>query len=192
MNAMTGRKAWTAEQRRPDPAAMLQARYAVSIRADIYGTGRQVLAAIEELAAAWSAMDDTIREANITASAILPGFGKPLRTPEEAQAYTDALDALTAPLRHLVEHAEQLRENRRLIGVWSTALAAGRLGDGSEVPALFDDTARFPVASAVFARLTAARNAATVQALREAQSAPIGDVAWFAAQGPKQAEEGPL
>lgn len=189
---MTGRKAWAAEQTRPDPAAVLQARYAVSIRADVYGTGRQVLAAIEELAAAWSAMDDTVREANLTACAILPGFGKPLRTPEEAQAYTAALDALTAPLRHLVEHAERLRENRRLIGVWSTALAAGRLGDGSEVPAVFDDTARFPVASAVFARLTGARNAATVQALREAQSAPIGDVAWFAAQGPKQAEEGPL
>lgn len=183
---MTGRKAWTAEQRRPDPAAVLQARYAISTGASIYGTDAQIQAALVELGAAWAAEDHAVREANRTARALVPGFGERLRTAEDAAAYQAALDALTPPLRHLVDHAEQLRENRHLIGVWSTALMAGRLGDGSEVPAVFDDDARFPIASVLFARLTTARNAATLQALREAQAVPVDDVAWFAAQ---QAEE---
>lgn len=182
MSTQTGRKAWEIERRRPDPAAVLDARRAVPVRTTAYGTEQEIRSATVELSAAWAAEDHAVRDANQVARALLPGFGEPLRTPQDAEAYQAALDALAAPLRRLVEHAEQVRENRRLIGVWSTALTAGRVGDGSEVPAVFDDTARFPVASLLFARLTAARNTATVQALRDAEATPVDNAAWFAAQ----------
>jgi hypothetical protein len=182
MTTPTSRKAWQIQQRRPDPAAVFDARRGVSIRADIYGTERQIAAALVELNCAWAAADTAVREANVTARAILPAYGKRLRTAAEADAYQGALDRLTPPLRHLVQYAETLRENRRLAGVWATALEAGRLGDGGEVPAVLDDAGRYPHAALLFGRLTTARNAATVQALRDAEAAPVDDVAWFAAQ----------
>lgn len=189
MTPQTGRKAWEAEQRRPDPAEVLSARRAVSNLAATYGTDKQIQAAQVELAAAWAAEDATVREANQTARALIVNYGERLRTPQDAAAYQARLDALTPTLRRLVEYADRVRENRRLVGVWVEALRAGRLGDGGEVPAVLDDPARFPHANLLFGRLTAARNAATVQALRDAEATPVDDTAWIAAQQAAQDEE---